>query len=252
MGRYFFQKFEDMPINRQSWTIVGLALAGANPMTFLFYGLFFHDRLVLDLVFTSIIVVMVGWPIAYIFLRQQAEMKSMTGQLKWAAHFDDLTKLTNRRTFIEQSDALIKSAGPRRSAGGLLYIDVDRFKSINDTFGHAAGDRVLEALAAAIRKCIRDADLAGRLGGEEFAVLLVRAEREQAKRVAERIRLSVRDVTGVIGIEDREITISIGLAMHHPGQSLDETLSQADRFLYVAKERGRNQVVDDSVLAEAA
>ncbi|MCG6859214.1 MAG: GGDEF domain-containing protein [Salaquimonas sp.] len=232
--------------------IVVAALAGADPMTFLFYGLFFHDRLMLDLIFTSIIVVTVGWPIAYFFMRQHAELESMAGKLKWAAHFDDLTKLTNRRTFIERADALVQSAGSGRGAGALLYIDVDRFKSINDTHGHAAGDRALEALASAIRSCIRDGDLAGRLGGEEFAVFLAGADHEQANRVSQRIRQSVRAVTEAIGIEDRVITVSIGMAMHIPGQSLDETLSLADRYLYVAKQRGRDRVIDEDAFLTAA
>ena len=252
MGRTFLEKFEALSVPGQSWAIVVLALAGANPMTVLFYGLFFQERLVLDLVLTSLIVVVVGWPIAYFFLRQQARLKSMAGKLVWAANYDDLTKMTNRRTFIEKAAAMIDADDSGKGVGALLYLDVDRFKSINDTFGHAAGDKLLVALSAAIRSCVRDGDLAGRIGGEEFAVLLAHAGSDEARRVAERIRLAVSKVSDSTGIIDRKITISIGLVLHRPGQSLDETMSQADQFLYAAKEQGRDRVVHEGASLEAA
>ena len=252
MRRILLKKFEGLSIHGQVWTIVILALAGADAMTFVFYGLIFRERLVLDLILTTLIVVVVTWPLAFFFVDQQAKLKAVSEKLRWAAHFDDLTALLNRRTFIEKAVAEIDAADADESAGALLYIDADRFKTINDTFGHAAGDKVLTTIAIAIRSCVREGDLAGRLGGEEFAVFLVHADRELAWNVAERIRRSVRDATRASGPGGCEVTVSVGLALHCPGQSIDEALNQADRFLYFAKRNGRDQVVDKNVPHKAA
>lgn len=245
MIRELRERFESWSTQAQAWAIVAVALVSANALAFVFYTLFFEDRLLLDLVFTSVIVITVGWPLAHYFMRQQGELRKMTARLRRAVRFDDLTGLSNRKTFISEATALIGFARKDRGAGALLFLDVDRFKSINDTFGHAVGDRVLKSLATAIRGCIREGDLAGRLGGEEFAVFLVDADREEARRISERIRLTVREIAGGLGLDDRVITISIGLAMHSPREDIDETLKQADHNLYAAKRRGRDLVVDD-------
>ena len=146
-----------------------------------------------------------------------------------AAMVDPLTGIANRRSFLQDASMLAKLhlANPRPTA--FLVIDLDHFKSINDRFGHAVGDRVLEVFTEAARKSMRGSDLVGRLGGEEFA----------AERIRETFAQMAQEVDGhpVCG------TVSIGL-VHCLGPSLDvtELLAQADHALYYAKERGRNRV----------
>jgi len=125
----------------------------------------------------------------------------------------------------------------------MLLVDLDNFKSINDTFGHALGDRVLEVFTASARDALREADLFGRLGGEEFAALLYDTSSEAAVAVAERIRLSFAAATSDVDGNDVAATVSIGIA-HCDGPVLEvpDLLAQADRALYFAKERGRNRV----------
>jgi diguanylate cyclase (GGDEF)-like protein len=125
----------------------------------------------------------------------------------------------------------------------VLLIDLDHFKSINDRFGHAIGDRVLQVFADAAKSSLRSCDLVGRLGGEEFAALLYDAARERALAVAERIRASFAQAAGDVDGRPVGATVSIGIAVNDD-QPLDvsELLRQADQALYHAKERGRNRV----------
>jgi diguanylate cyclase (GGDEF)-like protein len=122
-------------------------------------------------------------------------------------------------------------------------IDLDHFKSINDRFGHALGDRVLEIFTDAARKSTRGSDLIGRLGGEEFAAMLIDTNRDKAVEVAERIRESFAQMAQEVDGRAVCATVSIGLVhTGAPALDLPELLAQADQALYAAKERGRNRV----------
>jgi len=160
-----------------------------------------------------------------------------------AAMVDPLTGIANRRSFLQDASMLAKLhlANPRPTA--FLVIDLDHFKSINDRFGHAVGDRVLEVFTEAARKSMRGSDLVGRLGGEEFAAVLADTSREKAVAVAERIRETFAQMAQEVDGHPVCGTVSIGL-VHCLGPSLDvtELLAQADHALYYAKERGRNRV----------
>jgi diguanylate cyclase (GGDEF)-like protein len=125
----------------------------------------------------------------------------------------------------------------------VLLIDLDHFKSINDRFGHALGDRALEIFAEAARQSIRSSDLLGRLGGEEFAAVLSDTSRDKAVAVAERIRASFAQAALEVDNRPLGATVSIGV-VHCEGAALDvpELLAQADQALYFAKENGRNRV----------
>jgi diguanylate cyclase (GGDEF)-like protein len=161
---------------------------------------------------------------------------------KTAAFADQLTGIANRRGFLVESDELTKQQDAPQAAAVLL-MDLDHFKSINDRFGHAIGDRVLQVFAQTASANIRPADLIGRLGGEEFAVLLCNAGRERALVTAERIRSSFAEVA--IEVDGRPVaaTVSIGMVMGE-GKAIDVPglLVLADQALYRAKERGRNRV----------
>jgi diguanylate cyclase (GGDEF)-like protein len=132
-------------------------------------------------------------------------------------------------------------ADPRPTA--VLLIDLDQFKSINDRFGHALGDRVLQLFTDAARKSTRGSDLVGRLGGEEFAAMLIDTNRDKAVEVAERIREGFAQVAQEVDGRPVCATVSIGLVhTDAPALDLPELLAQADQALYCAKERGRNRV----------
>jgi diguanylate cyclase (GGDEF)-like protein len=162
---------------------------------------------------------------------------------KTAALVDSLTGIANRRAFLQEGEAqlLRQAADPRPTA--VMLLDLDHFKSINDRFGHAIGDRVLQIFAEVASAGMRRSDLVGRLGGEEFAALLPDTTRERAVAVAERIRTvfaeAARDVDGrpVAG------TVSIGVVFGEDSMlDLSALLAQADHALYCAKENGRDRV----------
>jgi len=179
--------------------------------------------------------------IAFILLamaKERTELRHRT-----AAMVDPLTGIANRRAFLADAGALAKRHNGNPKPSSMLLIDLDNFKSINDTFGHALGDRVLEIFTASTREALRGTDLFGRLGGEEFAALLYDTNSETALAIAERIREGFAAATNEVDGNPVGATVSIGIA-HCQGAVLEvpELLAQADRALYFAKERGRNRV----------
>ena len=160
------------------------------------------------------------------------------------ASTDALTGLPNRRYFEEFCSLLGRR---RRSADGLdvgvLMVDIDWFKRVNDTFGHGVGDEVLRAVGGAIAAAVREGDVPARFGGEEFAVLLRHATAPIALEVAERVRLAV----GQLDLREWRVpgvSVSVGVAVgSRPDVPINELLVAADRALYRAKRGGRNQVV---------
>lgn len=159
------------------------------------------------------------------------------------AETDSLTGLPNRRCFMQTLDTLkeqhdVSTAQP----GVLLMLDIDRFKRLNDSYGHTVGDQVLIHTAQLIRSCLREDDLPARLGGEEFAILLPRADLRIGQAVAERIRKCIEQTPFTIGEDCIPMTISIGLT-HIDIQDLDQTVRRADRALYASKTNGRNKTV---------
>ena len=169
--------------------------------------------------------------------KERTELRHRT-----AAMVDPLTGVANRRSFLQDAALIAKRhiGNPRPTA--VLLIDLDHFKSINDRFGHAVGDRVLAIFAEAARKSMRVSDLIGRMGGEEFAAILVETSRDKALEVAERIRASFAHLAQEVDGYRVDATVSIGL-VHCLERTLNiaELLTQADHALYYAKERGRNR-----------
>jgi diguanylate cyclase (GGDEF)-like protein len=179
--------------------------------------------------------------IAFILLamaKERTEFRHRT-----AAMVDPLTGIANRRSFLNDGTELAKrhAASPRPSA--VLLLDLDHFKSINDRFGHAIGDRVLQVFADTARANVRSADLIGRLGGEEFAAVLYDVGREKAVALAERVRSAFAEAATEVDGRPVSATVSIGMVVTED-QPLDvpALLGQADEALYYAKERGRNRV----------
>jgi diguanylate cyclase len=171
------------------------------------------------------------------------ELESMNGQLRQLSKTDFLTSLNNRGHW---EDALmiefkrLKRSGHRSS---LLMCDIDHFKRVNDTFGHAAGDAVIQAVAKAVKKNLRETDVAGRYGGEEFAVLLVDTTEDQALFFAERLRKTVENLAIEYNQQLLRVTISVGIAEYH-NTMLEHRhwIESADKALYTSKANGRNQV----------
>jgi len=154
---------------------------------------------------------------------------------------DALTGLANRRYFMERLSGAISHAERHQRALSVLMIDLDHFKQVNDRFGHAGGDAVLEATSAQLRRDARASDLPARLGGEEFALLLPDTTCKQASLVAERFRTSMAGLRPLGG--EQAVTASVGVAERHDGEDGDAVLAHADEALYAAKAAGRNRVV---------
>jgi diguanylate cyclase (GGDEF)-like protein len=163
---------------------------------------------------------------------------------KTAALVDPLTGLANRRAFLLEADAVAQQRAKGREPVSVLLADLDRFKAVNDEFGHAIGDRVLQVFADTIRRTLRAHDVSGRLGGEEFAFTLPGASAQDAAQVAERIRLRFADAALTIGAHAVASTVSIGVASTSaPMANVADLLAVADRALYRAKAEGRDRVV---------
>ncbi len=175
--------------------------------------------------------------------REIAERQQAQAKLVELATTDSLTGLHNRRHFMETATQEFERARRYRMPLSLLMIDADRFKSINDRFGHHIGDEVLKALAMIGRRQLREIDLFARLGGEEFAVLLPQTDFVDARVVAERLRQAIAGHTVDTEQGVLNFTVSLGLSSLNPATvDLDDLLRQADVALYQAKQNGRNQV----------
>ena len=163
--------------------------------------------------------------------------------VQWQAITDELTGLVNRRRFL---DALHSEIARGKRLGGRLSVvlaDLDGFKEINDRFGHHAGDEVLIAFADLLRAHGRDVDVAARLGGEEFGVLLPETGLDGASTVADRLRRSLAELQIPLGVGEKvAVTASFGVAELRDAQSVDSLLRAADSALYRAKEHGKNRV----------
>lgn len=181
-------------------------------------------------------------------------MERLNEELKIASRIDGLTGLFNRRYWQERFEESFKLAMRRDKVSTALMLDIDHFKKVNDTYGHQAGDKVIQMLAQLIKKCVRETDLAGRYGGEEFAIILTDSAVSDAVIVAERIRrLAERLIVEHEG-QNISFTVSLGLAeFHTSSESPMMWLEQADQALYDAKKGGRNQhCIYDGSTAESS
>jgi diguanylate cyclase (GGDEF)-like protein len=164
-------------------------------------------------------------------------------ELAVRATTDALTSLMNRRHFLESAEREIARAGRDESPLVLAMFDADHFKAINDSYGHDVGDEALRSIADCARSVVRRGDLVGRLGGEEFAVLMVGADLEGAAPVVERLRASMTE--RAIGVRDERVrvSVSIGFTAVVPEEpdALKEALRRADQALFAAKRAGRNK-----------
>jgi len=160
-----------------------------------------------------------------------------------ASRHDALTGLRNRRSFLEAWEEALQRSRRSGKPMSLVLGDLDHFKRINDTHGHACGDAVLRAVAQAIRNSVRAQDVVSRWGGEEFMLLLPDTDLVGARHVAESTRLAIKALRVEHGGSPFEVTLSLGVCEHRPERSMEETIAEADAALYQAKQEGRDRVV---------
>jgi diguanylate cyclase (GGDEF)-like protein len=190
---------------------------------------------------------------------ERARVRSELMRTRELALQDELTGLANRRALEQMLANEVDRAQRHGRPLAILMADIDRFKSINDTYGHRAGDEVLRELSRLLAEKLRSIDRAARYGGEEFFVLMPDTPVDEARRVAERVRSAVEEHTFVVDPEDDEpaiglrITVSIGVSgLPEDAESLEGLVEVADRALYEAKRRGRNRVVLAETIQAAA
>ena len=172
-----------------------------------------------------------------------SELRGLTRKMSYQATHDPLTGLINRREFERRLDEAMDSAHAEEAVHMLFYMDLDRFKAVNDTCGHLAGDNMLREVAAVIKKEVRDSDFVGRLGGDEFGSLLIGCPIEKARQIATDICNAVSDYRFVWKDKIFNIGISIGLVeISHASGTLQDLMSAADSACYMAKQQGRGQV----------
>jgi len=163
-------------------------------------------------------------------------------QMARLATIDSLTGLVSRRAFFELTASARQLASRQRHPIALMMLDLDHFKSVNDRYGHAVGDQALCVFAVAAQGALRDPDILGRLGGEEFAVALPGTDLAGALQAAERVRLAVKQARVPDCDADYAFTVSIGVVLIDPDEHINAALARADRALYVAKSSGRDRV----------
>lgn len=175
-----------------------------------------------------------------------AANRALVQRLRTLADQDELTGLPNRRAFLEAAHTHIASLHQQQAPCAVLMLDIDHFKSVNDRYGHATGDVVLTHFGRLLRECLREHDVLGRMGGEEFAALLPRATEAEALATAERVRqrLAVTPIPLDSQLPPLHCTVSVGVTVQAPAPAcFDTLLGHADQALYLAKAQGRNRVV---------
>ena len=163
------------------------------------------------------------------------------------ALIDPLTSIYNRRGFELQVQRMFANSDLMSKGASMLMVDIDNFKTVNDTYGHLFGDKVIRTLANTLKSLVKGQDCVARMGGEEFAVMLPGTPLAGACTVAEHIRETIaqgriRHSTSDSDDRTSAITVSVGIASYHSGNSLEEWLDCADKALYISKEKGRNRV----------
>ena len=177
-------------------------------------------------------------------LEREVERRiQLEAELRYLSNYDALSGMPNRRYFFEQADSELGRCRRHARTLSLILLDLDDFKSINDTRGHAAGDAVIRAVGDFCARTLREYDFAARIGGEEFTVLLPETDLDGASIIAERLRCELETIAIVEGEDSIYVTASFGVTEVYPETDSVETfLARADRALYSAKRSGRNRV----------
>jgi diguanylate cyclase (GGDEF)-like protein/PAS domain S-box-containing protein len=198
-------------------------------------------------IFTEASPALLSEDLAIVIVRDITERKRLESELERLATTDPLTGALNRRELIRRAEIELERARRYGHPTSAIILDIDNFKTLNDTYGHPAGDKALVALAQLLTREIRAMDFAARYGGEEFMLILPETSLEKARSIAERIRRAVADMPVIADDQTIRFTISLGVtSSENVGQDFESLLKEADRLLYRAKQSGRNQVICDS------
>ncbi len=235
-------------------------------MTFLLFSMFMILRMFASMTFDSFsdlytpewiqtvsfmifLVFATVWTLNYVVLnseRLNEELRAKEAELHERATTDFLTGLSNKRAFDEFANSEIKRSRRYNIPTCLVLIDLDHFKTVNDTFGHAVGDKVLIEIGQLLKRMTRQHDLIARLGGEEFGLLLTHTDVDGGHAVAEAFRREIQNLEIKHGAIDLSITSSFGLSELREADSLETLMERSDANLYKAKKKGRNRVISDS------
>lgn len=214
-----------------AWFSKLLFATGVLQATALFFGIFFI------------------YPLIRTQVREEGKLRAMTESLsarsetlEHAALTDGLTGMQNRRFFDDALREYIEEFRKIDKPVGLMILDLDHFKAVNDTHGHDVGDKVLQAVADCLKDMTRYHDVVARLGGEEFAVVAPNMDENLLMKLAERIRKAIAGLVIVSGNVRLKVTTSVGLAVWDQHESAEEFYRRADKYLYQAKRLGRNRV----------
>lgn len=219
--------------------ITGMVLCALGPLPMLLLGDADSAQVFPYLVYIFF-AIMLAVVLRAFMARTQFEHFRLERQLREQASTDGLTGLLRRNRFLELARLALDEARRQHKPACMLYLDADRFKQLNDGHGHAAGDAALVALAAALRAQTRQSDLIGRIGGEEFGLLLPGLDLAQASQRAERLRLAMHEIQR----PDGPLTVSIGVAARSaPEEPLESLLARADKAMRQAKTDGRDRIV---------
>ena len=223
-----------------SFLVTVLAILGTGAVTLL-TSLFFNQEISpQDGIVSFIMPALIACPLSVGFFHQSGKLQQQNRELALKASQDQMTGLWNRATFFEHLSRMERTG----TSYAVLVIDVDHFKYINDRYGHAEGDRALVTIASALKTATRKTDVVARVGGEEFAVILIGATDNEALIVADRIRSGVEaeNLVTIAGLHV-PLTVSIGGTLCERGNSSQDVMRVADERLYDAKRTGRNRVV---------
>lgn len=235
-------RFVDQTDGRENETAIAQVLAG-KPSTGL-HSLIRQDS-------SSVAVSWIGTPLhinaetagAVLVLHDMTQEQKYIAGLAFQASHDSLTGLANRHEFERRLDEALPQIGLRLKSCALMFLDLDQFKVVNDTCGHAAGDQLLRQISGLLQTDLRPEDLLARLGGDEFAVLLQDCAAEFAASTAERLRQTVEELNFVWNGRAFNLTVSVGVVcIAEPDATSEDTLRAADVACYMAKEKGRNRV----------
>lgn len=230
-GEFFSFGKEKMLLN-QSMTLLALSETNKNKIKKIDFQPIKHSKLTLQ-------------ALSYLINISTKELDFLQKKLETLSITDPLTKLYNRRYFSEVSNDHFKLAKREGGDISIIMIDIDKFKNINDTYGHKVGDRVIIKLSKTLIRMKRESDIICRYGGEEFIILLLNTDFTGAKILAEKIRKKVENITlNIDDLRTLNFTISIGVSIikHDSDKNIEESIHRADEALYKAKNNGRNQI----------
>ncbi|WP_370678870.1 GGDEF domain-containing protein [Comamonas sp. GB3 AK4-5] len=234
------------------WCCLGLAVGGG------FWLLHLHDFSAYPNTLTTLCLAMIANAIAghiYVgrFYKLYHRLEQHQQELRHLASHDPLTHTLNARAYYEQSNAQLQLCQRLGLPVSVLFVDLDHFKSINDNHGHAMGDHVLHQSSQVLQHCLRDSDLLGRVGGEEFSIFLPNTTLDSAYNVAEHIRAALEKQAIVFLGQSLRVTASIGVSCSpahcDPPPAMERLQQRADQAMYNAKHAGRNRVACEELMA---